>query len=394
MARVLSAAQARIARVRSQRLAGPPGADAHDVVHGLLVVSAQDTRASRLAVRPRCRGTGIDAVAVVRACNQERSLVRTWLLRGTLHMAAAEDVRWLVALLGPVFAAGGGPRRLRLGLDEDTLARGLVALREILAAEGPLTRATLVEAIAIKGVVVAPRSQAPAHLVGYAAKRGLLCRGPDLEHDEPTYVLLDDWVDRPGRSAPELTLEREPEVALAELARRYLRAHAPAGDADFAAWSALPLHQAKRGFRHLAAACELDTVDAAGSPAAVLTRNSEPPPDPDEPTGASHLRLLGHFDPYLLGYRNRDLVLSPRFAKRIQAGGGIIHPAILLEGHVVGTWHQRRAPDLLTVVAEPFNREGLTSTILPALEAEAADVGRFLGTDATLTVTVNPGQVG
>ena len=251
MARVLSAAQARIARVRSQRLAGPPGADAHDVVHGLLAVPAQDTRASRLAVRPRCRGTGIDAVAVVRACNQERSLVRTWLLRGTLHMAAAEDVRWLVALLGPVFAAGGGPRRLRLGLDEDTLARGLVALREILAAEGPLTRATLVEAIAIKGVVVAPRSQAPAHLVGYAAKRGLLCRGPDLEHDEPTYVLLDDWVDRPGRSAPELTLEREPEVALAELARRYLRAHAPAGDADFAAWSALPLHQAKRGFRHL-----------------------------------------------------------------------------------------------------------------------------------------------
>ncbi len=386
MARILTGAQVRMARVRAQRLAGPPGADAHDVVAGLLAVPAQDTRASRLAVRPRSRGTGVDAAAVVRACNQERSLVRTWLLRDTLHMAAAEDVGWLVALLGPVFAAGGAPRRLRLGLDEDTLTRGLQALREVLAG-GPLTRAALVEAVAAMGLALDPRSQAPAHLVSYAAKQGLLCRGPDLQGEEPTYVLLDDWVQRPARSTPAATLQQDPEAALGELARRYLRAHGPASDADFAAWSGLPLRQARRGFQQLAAAGELDTVDAAGTPAATLA-GSAPPSDEEPPgAGAPHLRLLGHFDAYLLGYRNRDLVLAPRFANRIQAGGGIIHPAILLDGRVAGTWHQHRAHDLLTVIAGPFGGEGLTAATLPALEAEVADVGRFLGVQAALRVT-------
>lgn len=386
MARSLSADQVRGARVRAQRLAGPAGADPHEVVAGLLAVPAQDTRASRLAVRPRSRGTGVDAAAVARACNRERSLVRTWLLRGTLHMAAAEDVRWLVALLGPVFAAAGGGRRRQLGLDEGTLGRGLAALRDVLAAQGPLTRAALVEAIAVKGVALDPRSQAPAHLVSYAAKQGLLCRGPDLAGEEPTYVLLDDWVARPGPSAPEATLERDPEAALLELARRYLRAHGPAGEDDFAAWSGLPLRQARQAFRRLAAAGELEAVDAAGSPAAVLAGSPCLVSIDEEP----HLRLLGRFDPYLLGWRSRELMLSPRFAWRIQAGGGIIHPAILLHGRVVGTWQQQRGHDLLTVTAEPFagDSQGLTAAFLPALEAEAADLARFLGiASARLVVT-------
>ena len=151
-------------------------------------------------------------------------------MRGTLHMVAAEDAGWLVALLGPGFAAGNRRRRLQLGLDDRLCERAMEALPAVLAG-GPLSRGELVQALAAKGVRVDPGGQAPAHLVGYAAMRGLICRGPDLDGDEASYVLLEEWAG-PGRALG-------PDEALAELARRYLAGHGPAAPEDLAAWSGL-----------------------------------------------------------------------------------------------------------------------------------------------------------
>jgi hypothetical protein len=95
------------------------------------------------------------------------------------------------------------------------------------------------------------------------------------------------------------------------------------------------------------------------------------------------VRLLYRFDDYLLGWRGRDLVLSPRFARRIQAGGGWIHPAVVVDGRVMGTWRLTSGGGRLTVAVEPF--EPLDGA-LPGLEAETADLGRFLGAPATLSV--------
>src|SRR6266545_3339474 len=256
MTRSISEDQVRLLRLRSQRLTGIRPGDVHEVVRVMGGIQAQDTPASRLAVRPR--GDGLDARAVHGACNRERSLVRTWAMRGTLHMLAAEDVGWLVALLGPVFAAANRRRRLQLGLDDDRCARGLRAIGKVLGAHGPLPRGELVSRLAGGGVALDPRSQAPAHLVAYAAMQGLVCRGPDLDDDEPTYVLLDDWV---GDRRPAL----DPEAALAELTRRYLGAHGPATPADLAAWAGIAAGRARRGFELVAG--ELVEVEAAGAPA-------------------------------------------------------------------------------------------------------------------------------
>ena len=369
MTRSLSEDQVRRLRLRSQRLTGDRPGDVHEVVRVMGGIQAQDTAASRLAVRPR--GAGLDARAVRGACNRERSLVRTWAMRGTLHMVAAEDVGWLVALLGPVFAASNRRRRLQLGLDDDRCARGLRAIRRVLGAHGPLPRDALVSRLAGEGVALDPRSQAPAHLVAYAAMQGLVCRGPDLDDDEPTYVLLDDWV---GDRRPTL----DPETALAELTRRYLGAHGPATAADLASWAGIAAGRARRGFELVAG--ELVEVEAAGAPAWTLAGATVPRPG----RGGPCVRLLYRFDDYLLGWRGRDLVLSPRFARRIQAGGGWIHPAVLVDGRVVGTWRlAAKAGDSLTIAVEPF--EPLDGA-LPDLEAEAADLGRFLGATATLSV--------
>ena len=91
---------------------------------------------------------------------------------------------------------------------------------------------------------------------------------------------------------------------------------------------------------------------------------------------AAHVALLGHFDAYLLGYRSRDLVLDARFAKRIQAGGGIIKPAVLVGGRVVGTWRGQHRRGEFTIAVEPF--EQLADDLQAGLDRERADLARFL----------------
>jgi Winged helix DNA-binding domain len=366
--------QVRRLRLRSQRLSGEPAGGVPEAVRAVVGLPAQDTRASRLAVRPR--SAGLTAATVRRACDQERSVVRTWAMRGTLHMVAAEDVGWLLALLGPVFAAAGRRRRLRLGLDDGTSERALAAIGEVLNGGRQLTRAELVREVVARGVAVEEAGQAPAHLLAHAARLGIVCRGPDLG-EEPSYVLLAEWLGERLAPAP----EPEPDAALAELARRYLGGHGPAGAGDLAAWSGLPLGQARRGLELVAG--ELEEVRAGGKRAFVLAGAAA-----DLPAAAARrppLRLLGHFDAYLLGWRGRELVLPARHARRIQAGGGMIQPALLVDGRVAGTWRQRPAgAGRLTVAVQPFGR--LDRALLPACEAEAADVGRFLGVEADLAV--------
>lgn len=369
MARELSEDLVRTARLRSQRLAGSRIKDVAELVREMVGLQAQDVRAARLSVRPRT--DGVDAPAVTRAYNEERSVVRTWAMRGTLHMVAAEDVSWLVALLGPIFAAANRRRRRQLGLNDEVCQRAVPVLRRIVASDGPLTRAELVRRLAVEGVPLDPKSQAPPHLIAYTAMQGIVCRGPDLEKDEPTYVLVEDW------AGDQLCLS--PEEGLAELARRYVSSRGPTGPKDFARWSGLPARQAKRGFELIAG--ELEEVDAAGEPAWMTTASAGGSEDRAKPS----VRLVGHFDEYLLGYRSRDLILSPKFAKRIQAGGGFIQPAVLVNGYVVGTWRQQRKKDRLVVEVQPF--EQLPAEALPGLEAEATDIGRFLATPTKLQLS-------
>ena len=354
-------------RLRSQQLAGPQAAEVAEVVRRMGAVQAQSTPDARLAVRPR--GQGIDAAAVIEACNVTRSVVRTWAMRGTLQMLARPDAGWIVDLFRPPPGALTARHR-QLGLDAGLFARALPAITEVLSGRSPLTRAELVTELAARGVCVDPKTQAPAHLIGYAARQGVICRGPDRGDNEPSYVLLADWA---GQHDP-----LGPDAALAELTRRYIGAHGPAAPADFAYWSGLPLGRARRGFELVAG--ELEEVDAAGERAWMLADGELPGAGDAAPC----VRLLPHFDEYLLGYRSRDRILPARFARRIQAGGGWVRAAVLVDGRVAGTWRQHRRGDQTVVTVEPF--EPIGPAALPGLEAEAADLGRFQRATATLRI--------
>jgi hypothetical protein len=97
--------------------------------------------------------------------------------------------------------------------------------------------------------------------------------------------------------------------------------------------------------------------------------------------GRPLVRLLPAYDTYLLGTRDRDLLIAPRHAKRIFPGGGLVHPAVTLNGRVLGTWRVRRGRGGIEVILEAFERLPLGAG--RALESEVEDLGRFLGAEAT-----------
>jgi hypothetical protein len=354
-------------RLRAQRLQPQPEplADAARVVQELCGVQAQEVSAATLAVRPR--SSGLVAADVDRARVQERSLVRTWGQRGTLHLLAAEDLGWFMPLIGPVFVAGGRRRRAELGLDDDICARGIAIIRDALASQGPLTRAELVEWLDRHGIRLI--GQARPHLLSRAALEGTICFGPD-RGAEPTYVLLSDWI---GREHPGHTLSEA--AAHAELTRRYLAAYGPATPQDQAAWSGMPLSKTRAAWGQIAG--QLLEVEVAGVAAWMLKTCAAWLDEPPAP--APIVRLLPRFDTYLLGYRDRDMAVPRQHAKRINAGGGMLHPVVLVDGRAVGTWKSERKRKGLEVTLEPF--EGFAPELHAGLAAEVSDVARFLHRD-------------
>jgi hypothetical protein len=221
-------------RFAAQALSGPPLPDATAVAERLLAVQGQDPRGARLAVRARTEG--LTAGDVDRALSDERSLLITWLNRGTLHLVRSEDYPWLHALTTPPLFTSASRRLTQEGVPADAAERGVATIKRSLGKEGPLTRLQLRERLDTAGVPT--DRQALIHLLFLATLRGIAVRGP-MAGKEHAYILVSDWLD------PAEPVDRD--KALAELARRYLVGHAPADDRDLARWAGLPLRDARAG---------------------------------------------------------------------------------------------------------------------------------------------------
>ena len=332
-------------RCAAQWLSGEPAASAEEVARRLLAVQAQDPRGARLAVRARSAGLSAADVDSALACG---SLVVSWLNRGTLHLVCAEDYWWLHPLTTPQVRAGNARRLAQEGVPPDDAERAVTTVRDALAADGPLTRSRLRERVAAAGVRT--EGQALVHILLLASIRGLIVRGPVAGRDQ-AFVLARDWL-----GVPPAEMGRE--AALGELARRYLAGHAPAADRDLARWAGIGLRDARLGLAGCGAVQRADGLAALPGPeseTAVL-----PPP-----------RLLGAFDPLLLGWASRDPITGPH--KQIVTVNGLFRPFALAGGRAVATWTITGGQ----VALAPF--AALDGETRAALAADAADVARFLG---------------
>jgi Winged helix DNA-binding domain len=350
----LTESAARGLLVRAQRLAGPEREGqlpVADIVRAVVGIQAQDMGAASLGVRARLAGTTSSEVESARL--RERSIVRVWCMRGTLHLVAAEDARWLVSLLGPVGLVRGRRRRAEMGVNTP---EALAAVRRVLAEHGPLTRHELAAAVRLRGVSLAGDPQAPVHLVACAALEGHVCEAAP-RGGEPTYALTDDWLG-PGAER----VDRD--AALAELARRHAVAHPPAAPEDLAAWSGLGIRDARRGFESIAG--ELDEVR-------VLARRAWVPRGAAPAAGPPSVRLLPAFDGLLLGHRDRALTVRREHARAVLPGGGVLRPTLLVGGRVEGTWRLERGVPTVDAFEPP------SAGVAAAVAAESADVERHRG---------------
>jgi hypothetical protein len=240
-------------------------------------------------------------------------------------------------------------------------------LRAALEARYSLTRPEIIQMLA--QAWLPSEGQAPIHLIARAALSGWLCAGPARD-GEATYTLFEDWV------GPLQPLPR-PE-ALKRLTRRYMAGYAPAGPDDLAKWSGLKAGDIRLGWEQIAG--ELRQVETAGQPAWLLPGQLTGLDEPTEPVPL--VRLLPRFDAYLLGYASRDLAVDPVHARQVHPGGGIIRAVLLVDGQARGTWQMKARKTGLQVAVEPF--EVIPDEWLPSLEAEVADLGRFLGREVEL----------
>jgi hypothetical protein len=266
-------------------------------------------------------------------------------MRGTLQLVATEGAGPLLGILGPKLIKDTERRYGELGLTEAIRAEAADLIEAHLLANGPSSRAQLADVLVKAGLIAEPKGQAVYALIRYTGLLGRLCYGPGHDRHE-TWVAMRDWLGKP----PEL------EGDVADLARRYLTAYGPATARDFATWSGLPVPIARDGLK---AAATTSFVVEGEELAAV-----------EDLPGCRDVRFLGEFDPYLLGYQDRRHALAEEHRKHIHPGGGMLRPAVVEGGRVIGSWkHGDRSYEL-------FDRSAADP---PGLAEEFRDVVRFGG---------------
>ncbi len=324
-------------RLAAQRIAGPGYATATDAVHWLTALQAQDHNGVLTSVALR---TAAGTRHGVEDALNAGGIVKSWPMRGTLHLVVAQDLPWMLQLAAPRVVAGAATRRAQLGLDMTILEQARELAGNALAGGHQLRREELLAVWDEGGLATA--GQRGYHMLWHLAQTGTLCFGP-VRDGEQLVVLLDEWVAHPRRP--------EREEALGEWVWRYFRSHGPATVKDFTRWTKLVAADVRTGLalaRPLLARLEVDGVEYFM--------------DPQTPdllhTCRHHARgvfLLPGFDEFILGYQDRGATLPAGFAERIVPGGnGVFRPTIVSDGQVVGTWKHNGRGARRTITATPF----------------------------------------
>ena len=303
-----------------------------EVVSWFGAIQAQDYLAALWALGKRTSGA---TEATIEAAIADGSVLRTHVFRGTWQYVSRDDVDWMLDLVGERIIRGSASRFRDLELDERTLRRCGALFARALEDGAHLTRAEMGEVLeraGLKGL----RGRL-MHILGHAELSKVIVSG-GRRGKQPTFALLARRAPKPRR------LVRE--EALADLAVRYFQSRGPATVRDFTWWTGLPVRDTRVAIEVAGKSLQPRVVDGVTHWTTGGWSGGR--------NGTAH--LLPAFDEYLVGYSDRSAVLDPRFTRRVNAGGGILKPAVVVDGQVVGTWSRTIATGGVSVKFSPFTR--------------------------------------
>lgn len=366
----MEAERARRARAVSQLfglgIRSRPGS-VPDTVREMVALQAQDLMSASLQVRARSRGLTHDDFT--RALFEERSIVRTWSLRGTLHVVDSRDLRWILPIVRPRALKKLTRRDAELGIDQRKLDRAEAIVGHALEGGRALPRSDLFEKMSARGINT--RGQAGIHILWNLGMQGLICYGPHAGGNE-SFVLLDEWLEPSPR-----THVRD---ASSELARRYIMSSGPSGIEDLSWWSGLGASECRRALD--APSSDIRAVEIGGSHMWIHSDMAKWRGRGARPDRRAH--LLPAFDAYILAYKDRSLAIADEDVRKVNTGGGLIRPVVVVDGRVVGRWKMSKTARSASIAVELFGERDNPSR--EALEKEASDLGRYLGSQVQVSI--------
>lgn len=334
-------------RLRSHRLTSPAPSVTAAAEH-MLATQGQEFWGGRWALASRTKGT--PTISRVDSAFDRGELVRSWTMRGTVHVIPAQHLSWVLSLTGERQLRAAGSRHRMLGLTAADLTRAEKATRAALAGGGQLTRTELFDVL--RGIGIDPREQRGVHVLYALSVCGVVVQGPVVPRAgaptrEQYVVLAEDWI----------TESASPSDPLVEFFVRYICSHGPAGTADFAWWSGLPI-----GMARAAAAADDPRLTPIGDDswaAADLPRRHPSAPE---------VFALPPFEEYFLSYADRSVACAPEHAPTVMTGGAM-RPILVARGEIVATWTHSHA--LARLNADP-SAEHLIQGAVTDAEASAA----------------------
>jgi len=356
----MTEAEIAVRRLVSHRLASEQLKTPAEAAAWMGALQAQDYGASLRATGVRVLGA---TEATIEAALDSGEVVRTWPMRGTLHLMAPNDVRWMLELTAPRAIQKAAGRARELEVDGETVTQGRRVLERVLAGSAQLTRAEVLAQMASGGI--ATDGQRGMHLLSRLAQEGAVCVGP-RRGKEPTFVLVDEWI------APAVSKTRE--EGLQEIATRYFRSHGPATVHDLAWWTGLTVSDCREAVELAKDKLEADVFGGR-------TYLS----GPATPSGRSpRVWLLAGFDEYVIGYGDRDPVLERAFAERVVPGkNGVFLATVIVDGVVAGTWRKKVTRGELVVTMDWFG-DG-PGVVREEVDRAVREYGAFVGMAARLS---------
>lgn len=333
-----------------------------DIARELGALQAQDYRSGAWSLGVR---SGLTLAQIEQAV-LDRTIVRTWPMRGTIHWVAAQDARWMCELLAGRALRSAGARHRQLGITQAQLARAGELFEAHLTE--PMSRPDVMALLAAAGID--PSGQRGIHVLGHHCMTGLLCQGPILGK-QASFVLIDAWVAG--------SLQPLREEAMSIVIERYVRSHGPVTEKDVAGWIGGTL-----GFVREALALISDRITSEGVDGRTWLTHVAARQSPSGPLG---VHLLPQWDEFLLGYGSRDVTLPDEHLSAVVPGRNMVfQPTLVIDGEVAGVWKRAQSGGRTRIDVRAFS--ALNASQRRGIDRAAAAYGTFIGADVDLRLEV------